>query len=82
MPFLRGDGKQGHRFLNKDGAVTKDGRRETEEKEIPSNIIGEKFMAKLHKLDGVASVRFASVYREFKDANDFVSGLKNLLRKR
>ena len=56
--------------------------RETEEKEIPANIIGEKIMAKLHKLDGVAYVRFASVYREFKDANDFVSELKSLLSKR
>ena len=56
--------------------------REIEEKEIPASIIGEKIMAKLHKLDGVAYVRFASVYREFKDANDFVSELKSLLSKR
>jgi transcriptional repressor NrdR len=53
--------------------------RETGEKEIPSNSLGEKVMAKLHDLDGVAYVRFASVYREFKDVNDFVSELKNLL---
>jgi transcriptional repressor NrdR len=53
--------------------------RETGKKEIPSNKIGEWVMEALHKLDGVAYVRFASVYREFKDVNDFVSELKNLL---
>jgi transcriptional repressor NrdR len=53
--------------------------RETGEKEIPSNILGEKVMVMLHELDDVAYVRFASVYREFKDVNDFVSELKNLL---
>ncbi len=36
-------------------------------------------MAKLHELDDVAYVRFASVYREFKDVNDFVAELKKLL---
>jgi len=55
--------------------------REAGDKEIPSRIIGEKIMIKLHKLDGVAYVRFASVYREFKDVNDFVSELKRLLSK-
>ncbi len=53
--------------------------RETGEKEIPSHKIGEKIMTKLHDIDDVAYVRFASVYREFKDVNDFVSELKNLL---
>lgn len=53
--------------------------KETGEKEIPSSIIGEKIMAKLHEIDDVAYVRFASVYREFKDVNDFVSELKGLL---
>ena len=52
---------------------------ETEEKETASYIIGEKIMTKLHEIDDVAYVRFASVYREFKDVNDFVSELKNLL---
>ncbi|TES90374.1 MAG: transcriptional repressor NrdR [Desulfobacteraceae bacterium] len=55
--------------------------REIGEKEIPSNKIGEKVMAKLHEIDDVAYVRFASVYREFKDVNDFVSELKSLLSK-
>jgi transcriptional repressor NrdR len=53
--------------------------RESEEKEIPASVIGEKIMAKLHELDDVAYVRFASVYREFKDVNDFVAELKKLL---
>ena len=55
--------------------------RETGEKEIPSSMIGEKIMAALHDLDDIAYVRFASVYREFKDVNDFVSELKSLLSK-
>jgi transcriptional repressor NrdR len=55
--------------------------REIGEKEIPSHKIGEKVMGKLHALDDVAYVRFASVYREFKDVNDFVSELKSLLSK-
>jgi transcriptional repressor NrdR len=53
--------------------------KEIEEKEISSSIVGEKIMAKLHELDDVAYVRFASVYREFKDVNDFFSELKKLL---
>jgi transcriptional repressor NrdR len=53
--------------------------RETGEKEIPSHEIGERVMVKLHELNDIAYVRFASVYREFKDVNDFVSELKRLL---
>ena len=53
--------------------------RETGEKEIESRVIGNKIMDKLQELDGVAYVRFASVYREFKDVNDFVAELKTLL---
>ena len=56
--------------------------RETGEKEILSRILGEKIMVKLHELDDVAYVRFASVYREFKDVNDFFSELKRLLSER
>ncbi len=51
------------------------------ENEIPSSIIGEKVMKKLHSLDDVAYVRFASVYREFKDVHDFYSELKSLIKK-
>lgn len=55
--------------------------RETGEKEIPAAEVGEKIMVRLHELDDVAYVRFASVYREFKDVNDFVDELKSLLSK-
>jgi transcriptional repressor NrdR len=55
--------------------------RETGEKEIPSKEVGAKVMQTLHALDDIAYVRFASVYREFKDVNDFVSELKTLLSK-
>ena len=49
------------------------------EKEVPSSRIGEILMDKLQKLDPVAYVRFASVYREFKDVNTFVDEIKKLL---
>lgn len=52
-----------------------------EEKEISSNLIGEIVMEKLKNLDPVAYVRFASVYREFKDVNIFVAELKKILDK-
>ena len=50
-----------------------------EEKEIPTHVIGEKVMTKLKKLDEVAYVRFASVYREFKDVNTFIEEIEKLL---
>ena len=50
-----------------------------EDKEIPSYIIGEILMDKLKGLDPVAYVRFASVYREFKDVNTFMDELKKIL---
>ena len=50
-----------------------------EEKEIQSNLIGEIVMDKLKLLDPVAYVRFASVYREFKDVNTFMDELKTFL---
>ena len=53
--------------------------RETNDKEVPSQLIGEKVMEKLHKLDDVAYVRFASVYRDFKDVDDFVQELKTII---
>jgi len=55
--------------------------REIGEKEISSHVVGEKIMAKLHTIDDVAYVRFASVYRDFKDVNDFFDELKTLLNK-
>ncbi len=52
-----------------------------EEKELPSSVIGELIMNKLKDLDAVAYVRFASVYREFKDINTFMDELKKVLDK-
>ena len=51
-----------------------------EEKEIPSRVIGELVMDKLKNLEAVAYVRFASVYREFKDINTFMDELKKVLK--
>lgn len=51
-----------------------------EEKEIPSSQIGEIVMKRLKDLDPVAYVRFASVYREFKDVNTFMEELKMFLK--
>jgi len=45
--------------------------RATGEREVESNLVGEKVMNELKKLDEVAYVRFASVYRSFKDLNEF-----------
>ena len=53
-----------------------------EEREISSKEIGEMVMERLKDLEAVAYVRFASVYREFKDVNTFVNELKKMLDKR
>lgn len=50
-----------------------------EEREIPTMVIGEMVMNRLKDLDPVAYVRFASVYREFKDVNTFMDELKKIL---
>lgn len=50
-----------------------------EEREISSEVIGELIMDHLKELDSVAYVRFASVYREFKDVNTFMDELKKIL---
>ena len=52
-----------------------------EAKEIPSSVVGELVMDELKDLDEVAYVRFASVYREFKDVNTFMDELKKILDK-
>ena len=52
-----------------------------EEKEIPSSVVGEIVMDKLKSLDEVAYVRFASVYREFKDVNTFMDEIRKILDK-
>lgn len=50
------------------------------EKEVKAKDIGELVMPKLHKLDEVAYVRFASVYRQFKDVSQFMREIKHLLK--
>jgi transcriptional repressor NrdR len=52
------------------------------ESEIPSRVLGDLVMEHLRQLDQVAYVRFASVYREFKDVADFVQELRPILEKR
>lgn len=52
-----------------------------EEREIPSSYIGELVMRYLEELDAVAYVRFASIYREFKDVHTFMEELKKILDK-
>ncbi len=55
--------------------------QELQLKEIPTHMIGEKIMEALHVLDAVAYVRFASVYRDFRDVNEFMDELKGFLEK-
>lgn len=55
--------------------------RDKYDKEIPSSAIGEFIMKRLGKIDQVAYVRFASVYREFQDVSHFMKELKSLLIK-
>ena len=51
------------------------------EREVPSEAVGEKVMEKLEKLDEVAYVRFASVYRRFRDVNQFLHAIEGLVGK-
>jgi len=55
--------------------------QEMQLEEISSTLIGEKIMNELKVFDGVAYVRFASVYRQFRDVGEFMSELKDLLSK-
>jgi transcriptional repressor NrdR len=55
--------------------------QEMQTEEISSTLIGEKIMNELKSFDGVAYVRFASVYRQFRDVGEFMSELKDLLSK-
>ncbi|HEY8500425.1 MAG TPA: transcriptional regulator NrdR [Clostridia bacterium] len=54
----------------------------TLEREVTSTAIGEKVMEELRKLDEVAYVRFASVYRQFKDINTFMDELQKIIKER
>jgi len=51
------------------------------EREVPSQVLGKKVMDKLEKLDEVAFVRFASVYRRFRDVNQFVNAIQDMIGK-
>jgi transcriptional repressor NrdR len=55
--------------------------QESGDKEIESSRIGEAVMEALHNIDEIAYVRFASVYRQFKDINEFMAELKEILAK-
>jgi transcriptional repressor NrdR len=46
---------------------------------VPSEVIGEKVMERLEKLDEVAYVRFASVYRRFRDVNQFLNAIQDMV---
>lgn len=50
------------------------------DREVPSAYIGEKIMEALHEIDQIAYVRFASVYREFKDLSAFMEEIKGLTK--
>ena len=49
--------------------------------EVPSNLIGMKVMDKLHQIDPVAYVRYASVYRQYEDVNEFIKEIQSLSRR-
>ncbi len=55
--------------------------QETNENEISAEIIGDFVMEQLRKLDGVAYVRFSSVYREFKDVDEFLTAVRAAIGK-
>jgi transcriptional repressor NrdR len=56
--------------------------QESSEREMPTRVLGEMIMKELRNLDKVAYVRFASVYLDFKDIQEFMSELKDLLKGR
>jgi len=56
--------------------------QESPEKELAASTIGERLMERLREMDQVAYVRFASVYRQFGDLNEFMEELKGLLEQR
>ena len=55
---------------------------EAGEKEVPAKAVGEKIMTELRKVDEIAYVRFASVYRSFRDIDEFRAELETLVRER
>ncbi len=55
---------------------------ESPDRELSTDLIGERLMERLRSLDKIAYVRFASVYRDFQDVEEFLSELKNLMLQR
>src|SRR3989344_3244289 len=55
--------------------------RVLKDKEVKSSVIGDKIMKELKRLDQIAYIRFASVYRSFADVTDFQKELKDLIKK-
>jgi transcriptional repressor NrdR len=55
---------------------------ESAEKEVDAKVVGEKVMTELRKVDEIAYVRFASVYRSFRDIEEFAAELENIARAR
>ena len=58
------------------------GLLESPDRELATTLIGERLMQRLHTLDKIAYVRFASVYRDFQDVEEFLGELKNLMLQR
>jgi transcriptional repressor NrdR len=56
--------------------------QESSDRELPTTLIGERLMDRLRTLDKIAYVRFASVYRDFQDVEEFLSELKNVMLSR
>ncbi len=56
--------------------------QEKGDKEVPSQWVGQMIMENLHQIDAVAYVRFASVYRSFKDVNEFMDELQGFLKRK
>jgi transcriptional repressor NrdR len=56
--------------------------QDSADREVPAHVIGERVMERLRELDKVAYVRFASVYRQFEDAQEFMAELRDLLETR
>jgi transcriptional repressor NrdR len=55
---------------------------ENPDRELATTLIGERLMDRLRALDKIAYVRFASVYRDFQDVEEFLSELKNVIAQR
>jgi transcriptional repressor NrdR len=56
--------------------------QESGAREVPSSVVGEAIMSSLKELDDVAYVRFASVYRSFRDIDEFMSALESIVKER